>query len=237
MPSGAEPPGAAPRPVPWRGWEAIAVYLISLLISAPITFLGAVTLTKNAGVAFAAATTEIVLLLTVYFWVRSRYGLGLEALGFRTTDVRGDVMAGLGVGLAGLALQFVLLPPVLYIAREVLNREVEPPKQLPLESPSAALLVVIGLTVTILAPIAEELFFRGFLFQAWRKWMGLVAAASWSAVAFAIAHISPLLYLPIGVLGYLLARTFERRDSILASMVGHSLFNVFGFVVIVLTLN
>jgi membrane protease YdiL (CAAX protease family) len=226
-----------PRVVPWRGWEALLVYLVALLITTPLTFVASVSLTKNGAIGAAALITEVVLFFTVLVWVRVRHQSKIEALGWNRTDIKGDVLAGLGAGVLGIVLQLVLVPLELFVTREIVGHSVTTPKQLPLAKPGALLLILIGVTVTVLAPIVEELFFRGVLFQAFRKWMSLGAAAAWSAVAFAIAHVSPLLFLPIGALGYVLARTFEQRKSILASMVGHAVFNTFGFVVIVLTLK
>jgi hypothetical protein len=223
--------------VPWRAWEAIIVYLISLVIAAPITFVIAIKTDRNAAIAWSAAVAELVLFLSVLGWVKVRHGAGLRDLGWRSSRPVKDVWWGLGAGTLGLVLQLILLPIVIGIAREITGHDVKAPKQIPIEHPSAAILILLGLTVIVLAPMAEEIFFRGFLYQAWAKWMSGGAAAAWSAVVFAVAHISPLLYVPIGVLGFLLARVFARRDSLLPNVVAHGLFNTIGFIFIALSLR
>ncbi|MCA1833499.1 MAG: type II CAAX prenyl endopeptidase Rce1 family protein [Actinomycetota bacterium] len=221
--------------VPWRAWEALIVFLIQLVISAGFAAAAVFTLKRDAAIVVSAMISEIVLLMTVIVWVRVRYGSGLRDLGFRSRDRISDVGWGIGAGLLGLMLQFVLLPLVLYFGHEVTGHPVKTPKQVPLDHPSGALLVLLGITVIVLAPLAEEVFFRGFLFQAWRKWMSPFAAAVASAAVFALAHVSPILYVPIGALGYVLARIFMRRDSLLPNVVAHGLFNTIGFIFIVLS--
>jgi membrane protease YdiL (CAAX protease family) len=55
-------------------------------------------------------------------------------------------------------------------------RERRPPEELGADDSSTALFFVAVL-VCVAAPIAEELFFRGFCFTALRRWIGVAAGA------------------------------------------------------------
>ena len=89
-------------------------------------------------------------------------------------------------------------------------------------------LIAVTLLVALAAPLAEELFFRGFLFPAlWRR-MGWVAAAVVSGVVFGLVHAggTPVVFLaPLAVLGFLLCWLYRRTGSLLPGMGVHAFNN------------
>src|SRR5581483_10513586 len=88
-----------------------------------------------------------------------------------------------------------------------------------------ALLLVIGV-----APVAEELFFRGFLFQGIVKYLGLYGAAAVSGALFALIHVNGRdslgLIIPFTVIGLLFAVLVGKTGSIYNSIVVHFSFNL-----------
>jgi membrane protease YdiL (CAAX protease family) len=89
--------------------------------------------------------------------------------------------------------------------------------------------ILLLLTVSsVLAPIVEELMFRGLLYRALRVRTGVLASAALSAVVFAGLHPDmPAGFLPLWVVGFSLALTYERLGSLLPNMLFHGLFNAF----------
>lgn len=88
-----------------------------------------------------------------------------------------------------------------------------------------------ALLVCVVAPLAEELFFRGFLFGALRR-RGLVVAAGVSGLAFGLAHLggSPVGFIvPLALLGILLALLYERTGSLYPPIALHALNNSIAF--------
>jgi hypothetical protein len=88
--------------------------------------------------------------------------------------------------------------------------------------------LVLGLTLAlacVVGPFVEELFFRGVLFTALRTRTSRVAAMAISGGAFALAHTNVVGFLPILLLGCLLADCYERTGSLWASVVVHSFHN------------
>ena len=53
----------------------------------------------------------------------------------------------------------------------------------------------------ITAPLAEEIFFRGFIFGGLRRYMNLATAGAISGFLFALAHGDPGLILPFWGIG------------------------------------
>lgn len=81
------------------------------------------------------------------------------------------------------------------------------------------------LVVAVAAPIGEELFFRGFVFNVLRNRMNFTSAVWLSAALFAMLHVSVRNFLPILVIGVLLARLYARTESLWSSVVMHGTFN------------
>ena len=84
---------------------------------------------------------------------------------------------------------------------------------------------VIVLAVVVVAPIAEELFFRGVVYNAWEREHGTWFAVFGSAGLFALIHGSIFLLLPIFVLGVALALLYRATRSLPATMLMHAGFN------------
>jgi membrane protease YdiL (CAAX protease family) len=102
----------------------------------------------------------------------------------------------------------------------------------------------------ILAPIAEEIFFRGILYRglkqikyrcftfhsrrqrAIRRALRRFAPAVVSSLAFAAIHKSPAIFVPLFVLSLVLAWLYEKTGNLLASITAHSLFNAINVVLL-----
>jgi membrane protease YdiL (CAAX protease family) len=99
-----------------------------------------------------------------------------------------------------------------------------------------AALIGTALFVCVIAPIAEELFFRGFFFGALRQWRipiagrdaGTLMAAIVTGIMFGLAHLgsAPAKYLvPLGFLGFVLCLVRWRTRSLYPCMALHSVNN------------
>ena len=80
----------------------------------------------------------------------------------------------------------------------------------------------------VFAPLVEEVFFRGFLFQGFREKYGWVTGMLLSAAIFAIAHLDLVVLIPTFILGCLLAYLYHRSNSIWPGVILHFLVNSFG---------
>ena len=101
------------------------------------------------------------------------------------------------------------------------------PKELGVDRSTAALVVVTFL-VTVMAPIAEEFFFRGYFFTALRSWKGPWVAAVITGVVFGAIHggSAPVGYLvPLSVFGFGLCLLYWRTRSLYPCMSLHALNN------------
>jgi membrane protease YdiL (CAAX protease family) len=80
-------------------------------------------------------------------------------------------------------------------------------------------------SVALVAPLFEEILFRGFVFAQLRHRFGLAAAASVSAALFALVHFSLGSFLPLFALGLVLAWAYEATGNLMTSMLIHAAWN------------
>ena len=80
--------------------------------------------------------------------------------------------------------------------------------------------------LTVVVPIGEETFFRGFVYGGLRTRWGAVAGTLVSAAFFSAVHAQVVHGLPIFLLGVVLALLYERTGSLLPPMIAHAVNNV-----------
>jgi membrane protease YdiL (CAAX protease family) len=214
----------------YRGPSIFVLLLLAIFIStaAVIPFSADVSVLASGhgqmsqlGALALLTSTQVALLAVTWLFVLLPDALhGLALLG-RSTLAR-SVGMGLGFGviawlgatlvsaLAAWALESVGIPPEPQAAEQALSI-VDPLIAVP--------------AVVIVAPIAEELFFRGVAFNAWLREHGYRRALFGSSALFALIHGSLLALLPIFLLGLGLAFVYGRSRSLLAVMVMHATVN------------
>ena len=85
--------------------------------------------------------------------------------------------------------------------------------------------LALGVMALALAPVGEELLFRGILYAAIKQ-AGFPRLALWgTAILFAAIHINLVLFVPLLVLGLALTALYEWSDNLLAPIAAHSVFN------------
>ena len=84
---------------------------------------------------------------------------------------------------------------------------------------------VICIEAVILAPIAEELIFRGVLFSTLRNNLSFALSALISAVLFSLLHGNYLSFLPIAVLAFVFSWIYEKTNNLAYPIILHSIYN------------
>ncbi|MBD3246768.1 MAG: CPBP family intramembrane metalloprotease [Candidatus Omnitrophica bacterium] len=109
-----------------------------------------------------------------------------------------------------------------------------PAVQMVLALPEGPLLLLFIIQGVILAPLAEELFFRVFAFKLLRRrWAFWPAAALLSSV-FAVIHRASVNILPLFVLSMVLCYLYEKTQSAFPPILFHAVFNGFNFIMVLL---
>jgi membrane protease YdiL (CAAX protease family) len=84
---------------------------------------------------------------------------------------------------------------------------------------------VILVAFLLVAPVAEEIFFRGVAYNAWERERGPWVAVLGSAALFAAIHGSLFAFVPIFALGVTLALLYRQTRSLAATIAMHAGFN------------
>ncbi len=79
--------------------------------------------------------------------------------------------------------------------------------------------------ITVIGPVAEELFFRGLLYGWLRTRIGVVRGLGLSALLFAGLHGNAIVFFPIFFLGLLFGWVYERTGSLIAPVAIHVFHN------------
>lgn len=232
--------GGAPFPgVNWGVAGAILVFLAayvpSSLIGQGIRSALKNTLPGNGANLVALFVSSCVLyallLLGMYLSAVKRHGAGAESLGLSRKGLgrSAAIGAGLGTPVVLFALGTIFLAKYLYEAGYwlVFKRSPDiPPGMGPLNPGKNPILwILVVFTLVVLAPVCEELFFRGYLYPPLRNRMGMQAAMLLNGFLFAAAHFDLLGFLPRFVLGYGFSYIYDRDRNIAAPIAGHALYN------------
>lgn len=138
-----------------------------------------------------------------------------------------QVALGLGIGIVGTIGAYTI-NAILVTAvgtEEPVEQEI---LQEVLLGGRATILAV--LVAVVMAPLVEEVLFRGLLFQSLRRRVGMWPAALLSTAVFAVVHVEIILSQPVALaglfaLGTFLAWAFHRTGSLVVPIVGHAVFN------------
>ena len=87
----------------------------------------------------------------------------------------------------------------------------------------AAMFIVVAV---VMAPLFEEIVFRGFLFRGFANSWGWVWAALASSAIFGAAHLQLDVFLPLAALGFVLAWAYHRTGSLWTCITMHAIFNL-----------
>ncbi len=97
--------------------------------------------------------------------------------------------------------------------------------------------LLLFLQVIFVAPLAEELFFRGFLFAWLRSRLSFPAAAIFLSLIFALMHQASADALPLFILSLILCFVYERTGNLWNSILIHGIHNSLGSLIILALKN
>jgi hypothetical protein len=161
-----------------------------------------------------------------------RYKLGWDALGLRRFD---SELWWLPLGAAAGAYVSIIIYSLVLTS---IGADAAAPKQEDLDElfESRAVLPLAGIATVLMAPLAEEVFFRGFIFGGLIRPLGLFGAMAVSGFVFAIFHVTSVetlgVILPFGLIGMLFAWLYYRTGSLWPSVAAHLIFNSVSFIIL-----
>ncbi len=223
----------------WPAWMAPAALLgalalatiCALIIDIPAAAFGVKITSSNLPGGLEIADTvvqEVVFVVTVLLFAQ----MGARKVRAAQLGLRRGAMPWFWIGalVVGTQLCFLLFN-VLWATVLDVNTKEKVLEQLGANEGTGLLLLSAALTC-VLAPICEEILFRGFIFSALRKWKGTWPAALLTGIAFGGAHAgsAPLIDLvPLAALGVGLCVLYRLTRSLYPCMATHALNNSIAF--------
>jgi membrane protease YdiL (CAAX protease family) len=172
---------------------------------------------------------DVAFVAAALYFTRMQGGIRPADFGFRR--------APLGLGISAFVTAGIGYYVVTYVYSSLFNLHGSDklPKELGV-SKSTAAAVAVTIFVCVIAPVAEEFFFRGFVFGVLRRWridifgrnIGIWVAAVLTGMLFGLAHTgsaSPQYLIPLGFLGFVLCIVRWRTGSLYPCMALHSFNN------------
>ena len=204
----------------------VALFASSFLVDAPEDLTtGEIVAALVANLVFKDALF-IGLVAAFALW---RYRLGWQGLGLRPFD---RSLWWLPVVAAAAALVSVIVYGSILVGLGF-----DQPEQTEVQTffESNAALPLTGFALVIMAPLSEEIFFRGFIFPGLIRPLGLAGGMVATGVLFGAIHITGsdtvAIALPFSAIGVLFCWLYYRTGSLWPSIITHSLFNSVGFAV------
>lgn len=195
-------------PAPIKGWSIVAFLVaLPLFLMPAIWLLGERSMLAMLALFFASGLIALVIA------VSPMGRRALPALGFRPARFWTVVLGTVGALLVSVAVSQLGEPEGVKQALDVAR--------------TPSLLVASLAVMALLAPLVEEVVFRGLLYGWVAGRWGTTVAWLVSSILFAAAHVEPahaLLVLPLGLwFGWLRRRTDSLWPSLVAHMVNNGL--------------
>ena len=213
-----------PRKPPWNAWQALFLLALVNLIEWPLGWLQpSVNLDTGQGIGhfLLVGFGEAVLYLAILLLAFALWRYALPLLGLVPAAGR-SLIAGIGygtflffaIGLLGNYLTKLFGTP--------------PPQSFALAVQGAShnwelvLLLVLG---GLVAPLKEELIFRGMLYPPLRQAYGRGLGIILTSLVFALLHLDFVRFIPLFLGGVMLAWLYERTGSLWPSIIAHGTWN------------
>jgi uncharacterized protein len=224
---------AQPSDPAWNGWDILRLIfltLVALLVGVftvlliarwlvyPHTHLGEIA---RVPLVVVAGQSLAYVLILVYMHVLVTRERG-----------RPDFLAAIHWNWPPNTAVFVLAGFILSVALQAVAHFLPIPKELPIDSffrtPAEAW--ALGILSVTLAPLMEELFFRGFLYPVLARRLGVSFAVFITALGFAALHGAQLMFswgpvLVIFIVGLVLTMVRAKTDSVAAGVIIHMAYN------------
>ena len=232
-PAQPTPRGAPP---PWPPWTAPAALLGALLLAAvgallvdiPALAFGVKITSSHVPPGLEIADTVVqdgaFVAVAVFFAQLGGRGVSAWQFGLRPTRLWRAVRLG-ALTLVGFLLFSLVWAAAFHVGKEKLLEQLG-------TGESTVLLLLSAALTCVVAPICEEMLFRGFIFSALRNWKGTWPAALITGLTFGAVHAgsAPAIDLiPLAALGVGLCLLYRYTGSLYPCIAAHSLNNSLAF--------
>ena len=226
---------------PWT-LETFPRRLLALMVCAYGGLFLGMWVQRASGVSGAEASTWRMSLSTLSFqgaglvlvvrFLREHQTSWAEGFGF-LNQWRQAVLLGLLAAVIFLPVGWGLQQASALVMTHLPHWKMQPQEQLPIHALRVSMSwggrLALGAAAVLLAPVAEEVLFRGILYPAIKQ-LGHPRLALWgTSLLFAAIHMNAVTFVPLAALALVLTVLYERTNNLLAPITAHVLFNALNF--------
>ncbi|MFH1534113.1 MAG: type II CAAX endopeptidase family protein [Nitrospirota bacterium] len=135
-----------------------------------------------------------------------------------------------------LGISFIVYLLTLYTDIRIPGYQVQE-RILPLFGDNVLALIISGVLIIAVAPVIEEVFFRGFLLRSLSNKMGIFYGSILTALIFALLHLQPSSIIPVFILGLIINSLVIKSKSIIPAIAFHAFNNAVAFTIELLILK
>lgn len=193
---------------------------------------------KNFRMIFDTIILDVIIFLIMLKFLWKVHGKRLANLGLVKDNTARNIFYGISGYVAVMPVIFII-GILVYVLLNIL--ELRPPPQpiveLFLMEENVALVFASSIIASVFGPVIEEIFFRGVMYNAVKRKLGIFWGIFITSILFSFLHTHAFTYflvgfIPIAILGGVLAYLYEKTGSLIPSITLHVLNNV-GSVVMV----
>ncbi|MGB2630257.1 MAG: CPBP family intramembrane glutamic endopeptidase, partial [Candidatus Omnitrophota bacterium] len=229
-----------PESAKWTVADVVRVTLIFLSFGYVFVILQAmiarwipILKNENFRMVFDTAMMNVVGISVIFYFIVKKYRQSINAIGLTLKGFAKNVFYAM-IGYVTLVpiLLGIMLVTYFVIKWFAYEPPVQPIVEIFMKEKEPTILLMSTLFAAIFGPIAEEIFFRGFMYGAIKKTFGIFWAMIITSAVFSILHTHVVGFLPIMMLGLLLAFLYEKTGSLISCMSVHIAHNI-GMVILV----
>lgn len=224
-----------PRERPRWGLVDCAVILVAIFVYSVLFGLYGYPLVKRVLLLFptigsfeaafiitAGLLQNILIILLIFILVFLRKS-PLSAVGLKRCSWNSLVTYGIGGGMALLLLVSMVMSLIISLFPQ--PPQPQPIAELILNARDWSQVIPLLLLVSVIAPVSEEMLFRGFIYPVLRFRFGVVAGIVITGCLFGAMHLDLVRFLPLALGGACLALFCEKSKSIYPAIIAHSMWN------------
>jgi hypothetical protein len=230
---------------PWFFKDTIFVLIVTCLLLGT-TFLGL----EFLGVSSYFKETEfrslyvlgvfllqwILIVIPLIIFTKKKYKLKIKHFGINKIGVFETIKLVLTGYLLFLGITLIISLIIIYTNIKIPGYQIQE-KILPLFGDGLINIIIAGIIIIVIAPILEEVFFRGFILRSMVNKTGIVAGSLISAGIFAVFHMQWGSIIPIFILGLIINSLVIKKKSIIPAIFFHIFNNAISFTIELLILK
>lgn len=168
--------------------------------------------------------------------VSKKYKLSKKMFALRKVKISRLILLIIQSYLLYFVISFAIGAAILYFNLEIPGYQAQE-EVLPYFGEGIFNMIIAAVIIAIIAPVIEEILFRGFLLRSLSNYLGVIWGSTISAAIFSLMHFPWQSFIPIFILGLIINSMVIRTKSIVPAIIFHVLNNSIAFAIQLLLLN